>query len=67
VVPVDAARIAAEAGNPLTQNVVLLGAAARFLPIAAGALEEAIGRLVPPKTTAVNLTAFRAGMAASSD
>ncbi len=67
VCPVDAARVAKEAGNPLTQNVVLLGAAARFLPLTVPALETAISRLVPPKTTAMNLTAFRAGRACSEN
>lgn len=59
----DADRIATEAGSPLSQNVVMLGAAAGAMPLRAGSLLEAVKRLVPKKTIEINVKAFEAGQA----
>lgn len=61
LVPLDADKIAIEAGHPLTANVVLIGALSNFLPLDVGSLEESVSNLVPPKTVEVNLKAFRLG------
>ena len=61
LVPLDADRIAIEAGHPLTANVALIGALSNFLPLDVGSLEESVSNLVPPKTVEVNLKAFRLG------
>jgi len=58
---VDAAGLAAEAGNLIVQNVVMLGAAAPSLPLKAESLEEAVTRLVPQKFLDLNLRAFALG------
>jgi indolepyruvate ferredoxin oxidoreductase beta subunit len=59
----DADRIATEAGSPLSQNVVMLGAAAGAMPLRAASLLEAVQRLVPKKTIEINVKAFEAGQA----
>jgi indolepyruvate ferredoxin oxidoreductase beta subunit len=59
----DADRIATEAGSPLSQNVVMLGAAAGAMPLKATSLLEAVQRLVPKKTIEINVKAFEAGQA----
>ncbi|ABN07805.1 pyruvate ferredoxin/flavodoxin oxidoreductase [Methanocorpusculum labreanum Z] len=61
VILVDATSIAAEAGNPLAANIVLLGAASHNLPLAAESLSEAVRRNVPPKTVQINEKAFNLG------
>lgn len=61
LVPLDADRIAIEAGHPLTANVALIGALSNFLPLDVRSLEESISNLVPPGTVEVNLKAFRLG------
>ncbi len=61
LVPLDADRIAIEAGNSLTANVALMGALSNFLPLDTRSLEESISNLVPPRTVDVNLKAFRLG------
>ena len=61
VCSIDADRLAAESGSPLSQNVVMLGAASRFLPLKPESLLEAVGRLVPAKTVEINRKAFEAG------
>ena len=59
----DASALAAEAGNPRTENVVLLGAASRVegFPLSREALLEAVKRVVPERTVAVNVAAFELG------
>lgn len=57
----DADRIATEAGNPLSQNVVMLGAASRWMPLKPETLLEAVRRLVPKKTVEINTKAFTMG------
>lgn len=61
VISLDATKLAAEAGSPLSANIVLLGVAAHFLPLAEKSLEEAVRRNVPPKTVEINLKAFSLG------
>ena len=60
----DADRIAAEAGSPLSQNVVMLGAAAKWMPLKPETLLESVKRLVPKKTIEINAKAFGMGRAA---
>ena len=57
----DADKLAAEAGSPLSQNVVMLGAAARSMPLRPESLLSAVQRLVPKKTIAINTKAFELG------
>jgi indolepyruvate ferredoxin oxidoreductase, beta subunit len=64
---VDAARIALEAGSPLTQNVVMLGAASVLLPLSVESVLEGVRRTVPGKTVAVNEKAFLLGREAGCD
>lgn len=59
---VDCRRIAEEAGNVLTQNIVLLGAASPDIPLKKESLLEAIRRTVPQKTVDMNLKAFDMGI-----
>ena len=63
----EADRKAAEAGSPLTQNMVMVGAASRFLPLKVASLEEAIRRSVPKKTIEMNLRAFHLGREAAGE
>ncbi len=58
---IDADKIATEAGSALSQNVVMLGAAARSMPLKPESLLEAIKRLVPKKTVEINARAFEMG------
>ena len=60
---IDANKIAKEAGNPRTENVVLLGAASALesFPIDRETLKKAIEELVPKKTINQNLKAFELG------
>jgi indolepyruvate ferredoxin oxidoreductase beta subunit len=60
----DADRIAIEAGSPLSQNVVMLGAAAKWMPLKPETLLESVKRLVPKKTIEINVKAFEMGRAA---
>jgi indolepyruvate ferredoxin oxidoreductase beta subunit len=58
---IEANSLALRAGSVLTQNIVMLGAASRHLPLGADTLIEAIRRCVPTKTVDMNLTAFALG------
>jgi indolepyruvate ferredoxin oxidoreductase beta subunit len=60
---VDANALAEEAGNPRTENVVLLGAASGVegFPLPRDALVDAVKRAVPERTVAANLAAFELG------
>ncbi|OPY38956.1 MAG: Indolepyruvate oxidoreductase subunit IorB [Methanoregula sp. PtaU1.Bin051] len=62
----DAEQIARDAGNPLSVNVVMLGAASRLMPLKPESLLEAVRRSVPKKTIDVNVKAFEAGQAAGN-
>lgn len=61
---VEADRLAAEAGSPLSQNVVMIGAASWFIPLKPESLAGAVRRLVPAKTVEINMKAFELGRAA---
>jgi len=61
----DADARAVEAGSPLTQNMVMAGAASLSLPLKVASLEEAIRRSVPKKTIDMNLRAFQLGREAA--
>jgi len=61
----DADKKALEAGSPLTQNMVMVGAGSPQIPLKVKSLEEAIRRLVPEKTIEMNLRAFRLGREAA--
>ena len=65
----DALEIAKKAGNPLTENVVMLGAIATLedFPVPVDALKKAIAETVPPKAVDVNLKAFDFGKQAVYD
>jgi indolepyruvate ferredoxin oxidoreductase, beta subunit len=58
---IDADRLAREAGSPLAQNIVMLGAASHFLPLKPDSLAEAVSGLVPQKTIELNRKAFELG------
>jgi indolepyruvate ferredoxin oxidoreductase beta subunit len=58
---VDADELAIEAGSPLSQNVVMLGAASSALPLKPESLLDAVKRLVPKKTIDINTKAFELG------
>lgn len=60
----NATETAAKAGSPQAANVVMIGAASRFLPLSEETLLECIHRLVPPKTLDTNLKAFEGGKSA---
>ena len=63
---IDAEGLAKEAGSPLTQNIVMMGAASQFLPLKQESLVQSVSRLVPPKTLEANLKAFELGRKAGS-
>ena len=63
VIPLPADRLAAEAGNTKSANIVLLGAAARRQDIPKDVWIDAIRASVPPKTLETNLRAFELGYA----
>jgi indolepyruvate ferredoxin oxidoreductase beta subunit len=58
---IDADKMAEEAGSPLSQNVVMLGAASPSIPLKPESLLEAVKRLVPKKTLEINIKAFEMG------
>ncbi|MFA4878195.1 MAG: indolepyruvate oxidoreductase subunit beta [Methanoregula sp.] len=58
---IDADKLATEAGSPLSQNVVMLGAASSLMPLKPESLLEAVKRLVPRKTIEINAKAFEIG------
>jgi indolepyruvate ferredoxin oxidoreductase, beta subunit len=60
----DADSLAVEAGSPLSANVVMLGAASRWMPLKPETLVESVRRLVPKKTIEINVKAFETGRAA---
>ena len=66
---VDAERLAREAGDPLTRNTVMVGAAAHLLPLQRGSFDGAIRQTFGAKgerAVAVNLAAFEAGWGVSA-
>lgn len=63
IITVDARKLAFKAGNPRTENIVLLGAASKQLgfPLNSVQLKESITRIVPKRTIDANLKAFDLG------
>ena len=57
----DADTMAEEAGSPLSQNVVMLGAASQSMPLKPESLLLAVKNLVPKKTIEINVKAFETG------
>lgn len=64
VIPVDALDLALKAGSAKCANVVLLGAAVRFLGIDRESFSKIIETSVPSKTVEMNLRAFDYGYSA---
>ena len=64
--PLDADAKALEAGSPLTQNIVMVGAASLRIPLSAESLTAAVKRSVPTKTIEMNLRAFQLGRDAAA-
>lgn len=66
---IDALSIANQAGNPLTENIVMLGAISTLeaFPIPEDALKQSVREHVPPKAVEVNLKAFDMGRKVSYD
>jgi indolepyruvate ferredoxin oxidoreductase, beta subunit len=57
----DADKMAEEAGSPLSQNVVMLGAASPSIPLKPESLLDAVKSLVPKKSIDINVKAFELG------
>jgi len=57
----DAQKIAQECGSIKIENIVLLGALSKQLPIKEDIWNEVIKTAVPPKTIDINLAAFKRG------
>lgn len=58
---VDAVKLSKEAGDPRTQNTVLLGVLSNFIDFSEDTWVEVIKNRVPPKTIDANLKAFEIG------
>ena len=67
IVIVDAGALSVEAGNPRTENIVLLGAASKSegFPLTKKQLVEAVKSIVPERTIQENIRAFELGMKAN--
>lgn len=63
VYPVDATALAMAAGDKRVLNLVLLGAAAGFLPLSLETIMDALQSVVPRKALALNKKAFLSGSA----
>jgi len=63
VITIDAEKIAVEAGNPRTENIVLLGATSTLggFPVKIDSLMVSIERVVPKSAVEANLKAFGLG------
>lgn len=63
IITLNAHQLASEAGNPRTENIVLLGTASktRGFPLSRNQLISAIEKIVPPRTVEANVTAFSLG------
>jgi indolepyruvate ferredoxin oxidoreductase beta subunit len=67
VMPLDGTEVAVKAGDKRTLNLVLLGAALKFLPLKESVILEAIKHTVPQKVFEMNEKAFMAGRAQGSN
>jgi indolepyruvate ferredoxin oxidoreductase, beta subunit len=63
VMPLDGTELAVKAGDKRTLNLVLLGAALKFLPLNESLILEAIRHTVPKKVLEMNEKAFMSGKA----
>jgi indolepyruvate ferredoxin oxidoreductase, beta subunit len=63
VMPFDGTQLAISAGDKRTLNLVLLGAALKFLPLKEQVVQDAIVNTVPKKVLEMNQKAFSAGRA----
>jgi indolepyruvate ferredoxin oxidoreductase beta subunit len=63
VMPLDGTELAVKAGDKRTLNLVLLGAALKFLHLTESVILEAIKHTVPKKVLAMNEKAFMSGRA----
>ena len=63
IVPIDASKLAMEAGNIKTVNVALIGLLSKSMDIPEEQWEDALRQTVPPKALDVNLKAFQLGRA----
>ena len=63
IIPIDASKLAKEAGNNKTVNVALIGLLSKSMDISEEQWEEAIRQTVPQKALDVNLKAFQLGRA----
>jgi indolepyruvate ferredoxin oxidoreductase beta subunit len=59
--PFNATNVAVEVGEKRAVNLVLLGAALRFLPLEPSVVDSAITSAVPKKLLELNRNAFLAG------
>jgi len=66
---IDALGIAEQAGNTLTENIVMLGALSTLeaFPVPEDSLRKSISEIVPKKAVDVNLKAFDLGKRAAHD
>jgi indolepyruvate ferredoxin oxidoreductase beta subunit len=69
LIQVDALGLANEAGNPLTENVVMVGALTALpeFPLGSDVVLEALKAIVPPTKVDVNIKAFESGRAVCTD
>ena len=69
ILSLDAFGLAKQAGNPLTENVVLLGAMSVFesFPVPTEELRKSITKTVPQKARDANLKAFELGAKSSHE
>lgn len=67
VISIDAEKVAVEAGNPRTENIVLLGVASALsgFPVKIEPLKESVRRVVPERAVEANLKAFDLGRKAA--
>ena len=61
VYAVDAFNLAQQAGNPKSSNIVLVGAASKFIPIKEDVWEAVLKENIPSKVLDINLKAFNLG------
>jgi len=69
IAPLDGLSLAKKAGNPLTENVVFIGAlsALSAFPLDAEVLKESVAEVVPKKALDANLKAFDLGYRSAYD
>lgn len=63
ILPFDGTQLAVDAGDKRTLNLVMLGAALKFIPLKESIIIDAIVNTVPKKVLEINQKAFAAGKA----